>query len=127
MVMTTITMMMMTMITMLTTMRTLQRWLIFLNSNPRSKKVLRNRPEGKKQDVTVAVSLRSPQGMDGEQWVVDFVRSGGFAQCCEAILTRGLFGDRRPEEMVDVQQACLVRILSDHYPYHQRRRKMRTA
>lgn len=48
------------------------------------------------------------QDMDCEQWMVDFVRSGGFAQFCEAILARGLFGDGRPEEMVDAQQACLV-------------------
>lgn len=46
--------------------------------------------------------------MDREQWVVDFVRSGGFSQFCEAILTRGVFGDGHPEKMVDAQQACLV-------------------
>lgn len=46
--------------------------------------------------------------MDCGQWAVDFVRSGGFSQFCEAILTRGLFGDDQPEKMVDAQQACLV-------------------
>lgn len=39
---------------------------------------------------------------------MSFVRSGGFSQFCEAILTRGLFGDDFPEKMVDAQQACLV-------------------
>lgn len=46
--------------------------------------------------------------MDCGQWVAGFVRSGGFSQFCEAILTRGLFGDDQPEKMVDAQQACLV-------------------
>lgn len=52
--------------------------------------------------------LVTSQGMDCRQWVVDFIRSGGFSQFCEAILTRGLFGDGDPEKMVDAQQACLV-------------------
>lgn len=46
--------------------------------------------------------------MDGEQWVADFVRGGGFSHFCEAILSRGLFVGGEPENMVDVQQACLV-------------------
>ncbi|CAM9382024.1 unnamed protein product, partial [Laminaria digitata] len=54
---------------------------------------------------------REWESMDCEQWVADFVRSGGFAQFCEAILTRGLFGDGHPEEMMDTQQACLTLIL----------------
>ena len=53
--------------------------------------------------------------MDCEQWVADFVRSGGFAQFCEAILTRGLFGDGHPEKMMDAQQACLVSIMNNGY------------
>lgn len=52
--------------------------------------------------------MTSSQGMDCEQWMVDFVRSGGFSQFCEAILARGLFGDGHPEKMIDAQQACLV-------------------
>lgn len=51
------------------------------------------------------------QSMDPEQWVMDFVRSGGFAEFMEAILARGLFGDSHPEKMVDVQQACMVSAL----------------
>ena len=46
--------------------------------------------------------------MDYRRWVADFVRSGGFAHFCEAVLARGRFGDGRPEEMVDAEQACLV-------------------
>lgn len=46
--------------------------------------------------------------MDPEQWVVDFVRSGGFSEFMQAVLTKGLFGDTQPEKMVDAQQACMV-------------------
>lgn len=38
----------------------------------------------------------------------DFVRSGGLEYFCDAILSRGLFGDGSPREMTDTQQACLV-------------------
>ncbi|CAM9236271.1 unnamed protein product, partial [Ectocarpus fasciculatus] len=58
-------------------------------------------------------SLREWEGVNPEDWVVGFVRSGGFSQFCEAILTRGLFGDGLPEKMkmVDAQQACLALML----------------
>lgn len=48
-------------------------------------------------------------GVDRVRWATEFVRSQGFAQLCEAVLTPGLFGDEHPRSMVDVQQACLVR------------------
>ena len=48
------------------------------------------------------------QDMDYTRWVADFVRSGGLRYLCEAILSRGLFGDSNPRGMVDTQQACLV-------------------
>lgn len=47
--------------------------------------------------------------LDNVQWTTDFVLSGGFGQLCEAVLAGGLFWDKHPESMVDVQQACLVR------------------
>lgn len=48
-------------------------------------------------------------GVDRVRWATEFVRSQGFVQFCEAVLTPGLFGDEHPRSMVDVQQACLVR------------------
>ncbi|CAN0071818.1 unnamed protein product, partial [Sphacelaria rigidula] len=50
-------------------------------------------------------------GVDRVRWATEFVRSQGFAQLCEAVLTPGLFGDEHPRSMVDVQQACLALIL----------------
>ena len=69
-------------------------------------------PSGAQQSLTLSpLTPIPPQGVNPEDWVVGFVRSGGFSQFCEAILTRGLFGDGLPEKMkmVDAQQACLVR------------------
>ncbi|CAM9294212.1 unnamed protein product [Scytosiphon promiscuus] len=49
--------------------------------------------------------------MNPEQWITDFVRSGGFTEFLEAILASGLFGDSHPERMVDAQQACMALML----------------
>lgn len=48
------------------------------------------------------------QDVNCTSWVEDFVRSRGLEYFCDAILSRGLFGDSCPREMTDTQQACLV-------------------